>query len=120
MCDCTDGLSKNISYSYTGQRANSNMVIVDVKMLSGFIPVKSSVQKLQKQGQVKRTEVSTDRVLLYLEEVTSVTQHYSFMVEQEVPVQGLKPAFVTVYDYYEPGEKGMLMADLRIIANNIR
>lgn len=32
--------------SYTGERNVSNMVIVDVKMLSGFIPVKSSVRKV--------------------------------------------------------------------------
>lgn len=32
--------------SYTGERNGSNMVIVDVKMLSGFIPVKSSVRKV--------------------------------------------------------------------------
>lgn len=32
--------------SYTGERNGSNMVIVDVKMLSGFIPLKSSVRKV--------------------------------------------------------------------------
>lgn len=32
--------------SYAGERNGSNMVIVDVKMLSGFIPVKSSVRKV--------------------------------------------------------------------------
>ncbi|NXT80218.1 A2MG protein, partial [Atlantisia rogersi] len=35
-----------INVSYTGERNSSNMVIVDVKMLSGFIPVKSSVKKV--------------------------------------------------------------------------
>ncbi|KFQ51204.1 Alpha-2-macroglobulin, partial [Nestor notabilis] len=35
-----------INVSYTGERNGSNMVIVDVKMLSGFIPVKSSVRKV--------------------------------------------------------------------------
>ncbi|KFV71844.1 Alpha-2-macroglobulin, partial [Struthio camelus australis] len=35
-----------INVSYTGERNVSNMVIVDVKMLSGFIPVKSSVRKV--------------------------------------------------------------------------
>lgn len=33
-------------YSYTGGRPTSNMVIVDVKMVSGFIPVKTSVKKV--------------------------------------------------------------------------
>lgn len=45
------------------------MVIVDVKMLSGFIPVKSSVKKLQEMPQIERTEVSTNHVLIYFEKV---------------------------------------------------
>uniref|UniRef100_A0A8C3HLG6 Alpha-2-macroglobulin n=1 Tax=Chrysemys picta bellii TaxID=8478 RepID=A0A8C3HLG6_CHRPI len=36
----------SINISYTGKRPVSNMVIVDVKMLSGFIPVKTSVRKV--------------------------------------------------------------------------
>uniref|UniRef100_A0A8B9TFY6 Alpha-macroglobulin receptor-binding domain-containing protein n=1 Tax=Anas platyrhynchos TaxID=8839 RepID=A0A8B9TFY6_ANAPL len=53
-----------INVSYTGERNVSNMVIVDVKMLSGFIPVKSSVRK------VGRTDLSTNHVLVYLEKVS--------------------------------------------------
>ncbi|KAK0687175.1 PZP protein, partial [Pygoscelis papua] len=56
-----------INVSYTGERNGSNMVIVDVKMLSGFIPVKSSVRKVG--CCIKRTEVSTNHVLLYIEQV---------------------------------------------------
>uniref|UniRef100_A0A8D0FAV4 Alpha-macroglobulin receptor-binding domain-containing protein n=1 Tax=Strix occidentalis caurina TaxID=311401 RepID=A0A8D0FAV4_STROC len=88
-----------VNVSYTGERNGSNMVIVDVKMLSGFIPVKSSVRKIQ------RTEVSTNHVLLYIERV-SETLGFSFTVERDVPVRGLKPAQVKVYDYYETGERG--------------
>ncbi|KFQ80132.1 Alpha-2-macroglobulin, partial [Phoenicopterus ruber ruber] len=60
-----------INVSYTGERNGSNMVIVDVKMLSGFIPVKSSVRKLSNAWfhQIQRTEVSTNHVLLYIEQV---------------------------------------------------
>lgn len=36
-----------------------------------------------------------------------MTQSFSFTVELDVPVQGLKPAVVKVYDYYETGEKGL-------------
>ncbi|NXA11559.1 OVOS protein, partial [Sapayoa aenigma] len=32
--------------SYTGKRSSSNMLIIDVKMLSGFVPVKSSLDKV--------------------------------------------------------------------------
>uniref|UniRef100_A0A8B9I8T7 Alpha-2-macroglobulin n=1 Tax=Anser brachyrhynchus TaxID=132585 RepID=A0A8B9I8T7_9AVES len=84
-----------INVSYTGERNVSNMVIVDVKMLSGFIPVKSSVRK---PFQIQRTEVSSNHVLVYL---NHETLSFSFMVERDIPVQGLKPAQVKVYDYYE-------------------
>ncbi|XP_074445014.1 alpha-2-macroglobulin-like isoform X1 [Larus michahellis] len=95
-----------INVSYTGERNASNMVIVDVKMLSGFIPVKSSVRKLSTAWfhQIQRTEVSTNHVLLYIEQLSSQTLSFSFSVERDVPVRGLKPAQVKVYDYYETDE----------------
>uniref|UniRef100_A0A672V667 Alpha-2-macroglobulin n=1 Tax=Strigops habroptila TaxID=2489341 RepID=A0A672V667_STRHB len=90
--------------SYTGERNGSNMVIVDVKMLSGFIPVKSSVRKLEGHPLIERTEISTNHVLVYVEKLSSETLSFSFAVEQDIPVQGLKPAQVKVYDYYETDE----------------
>ncbi|NXX61349.1 OVOS protein, partial [Scopus umbretta] len=35
-----------LSASYTGNRKVSNMAIIDVKMLSGFVPVRSSLKKV--------------------------------------------------------------------------
>uniref|UniRef100_A0A8C0H0T5 Alpha-macroglobulin receptor-binding domain-containing protein n=1 Tax=Chelonoidis abingdonii TaxID=106734 RepID=A0A8C0H0T5_CHEAB len=93
-----------INISYTGKRPVSNMVIVDVKMLSGFIPVKSSVRKLEGHHHIHYTELSTNHVLLYMEQVSNVTQSFSFAVEQDFPIQSLKPALVKVYDYYETDE----------------
>ncbi|XP_062978548.1 alpha-2-macroglobulin-like [Elgaria multicarinata webbii] len=114
-----------INVSYTGKRHVSNMAIVDVKMLSGHFPVKSSVKKLEHQtnneftqetpGQfvghfdlqdhhIKRTEVTPGHVLLYLDQVTNKTQSFSFTVERDVAVQGLKAAVVKIYDYYETDE----------------
>uniref|UniRef100_A0A8C3TFQ9 Alpha-2-macroglobulin n=1 Tax=Chelydra serpentina TaxID=8475 RepID=A0A8C3TFQ9_CHESE len=93
-----------INISYTGKRPVSNMVIVDVKMLSGFIPVKTSVKKLKGHNHIHRTELSTNHVLLYMEQVSNVTQSFSFTVEQDFPVQSLKPVVVKVYDYYETDE----------------
>ncbi|KAM6292068.1 LOW QUALITY PROTEIN: alpha-2-macroglobulin [Porphyrio hochstetteri] len=93
-----------INVSYTGERNSSNMVIVDVKMLSGFIPVKSSVRKLEGRSVIERTELSTNHILVYLEKLSSETLSFSFTVERDIPVQGLKPAQVKVYDYYETDE----------------
>ncbi|NXR16378.1 PZP protein, partial [Semnornis frantzii] len=58
-----------INVSYAGERNGSNMVIVDVKMLSGFVPLKSSVRKLEGHPMIERTEMSNNHVLLYLEKV---------------------------------------------------
>ncbi|KAG8127379.1 hypothetical protein E2320_014332, partial [Naja naja] len=132
-----------MSVSYTGQRLVSNMAIVKINMLSGYIPEKSSIKqvffpqvpfsakssvlyflmqfnsmtmnatkalsisqmflplKLEKQGQIQKSEVNINHVLLYLDEVRNTSQTFSFTVEQETPVRGLKPALVKVYDYYE-------------------
>ncbi|KAK1341411.1 hypothetical protein QTO34_017817 [Cnephaeus nilssonii] len=94
----------HINISYIGERPSSNMVIVDVKMVSGFIPVKPSVKKLQKQPQIQRTEVSTNHVLIYFEELTKEALSFSFSVEQDIQVDHLKPASVKAYDYYETEE----------------
>uniref|UniRef100_A0A667GQ71 Pregnancy zone protein n=1 Tax=Lynx canadensis TaxID=61383 RepID=A0A667GQ71_LYNCA len=97
-------LQIHINISYTGERPSSNMAIVDVKMISGFIPVKSSVKKLQEKPQIQRTEVSTNHVLIYFEELTNQTLSFSFSVEQDIQVNNLKPATVKAYDYYETEE----------------
>ncbi|XP_030803159.1 alpha-2-macroglobulin [Camarhynchus parvulus] len=93
-----------INVSYTGERNVSNMVIVDVKMLSGFVPLKSSVRKLEAHPVIERTELNTNHVLLYLEKLGRDTLSFSFTVERDIPVRGLKPAQVKVYDYYETDE----------------
>nr|XP_026236338.1 pregnancy zone protein-like isoform X1 [Urocitellus parryii] len=106
-CDGIDAHRKfqiHINISYAGERPNSNMVIVDVKMISGFIPVKPSVKKLQEQPDIQRTEVSTNHVLIYLRKLTNKALSFSFLVEQDMQVKNLKPAIVKAYDYYETDE----------------
>uniref|UniRef100_A0A667GB78 Pregnancy zone protein n=1 Tax=Lynx canadensis TaxID=61383 RepID=A0A667GB78_LYNCA len=87
-------LQIHINISYTGERPSSNMAIVDVKMISGFIPVKSSVKKL-----------ILDSNLVFLSpQLTNQTLSFSFSVEQDIQVNNLKPATVKAYDYYETEE----------------
>ncbi|XP_006914785.1 pregnancy zone protein [Pteropus alecto] len=106
-CDGIDSHKKfqiHINISYTGERPSSNMVIVDVKMVSGFIPVKPSVKKLQARPQIQRTEVNTNHVLIYFDKITKQALSFSFSVEQDIQVGNLKPAIVKAYDYYETEE----------------
>uniref|UniRef100_A0A8D2AJW3 PZP alpha-2-macroglobulin like n=1 Tax=Sciurus vulgaris TaxID=55149 RepID=A0A8D2AJW3_SCIVU len=93
-----------LNISYTGSRPVSNMVIADIKMISGFIPLKPTVKMLERSSYISRTEVSNNHVLIYVDQVTNQTQSFSFTVLQDIPVRGLKPAIVKVYDYYETDE----------------
>nr|XP_054300042.1 alpha-1-macroglobulin-like [Pongo pygmaeus] len=80
------------------------MAIIDVKMLSGFVPDRSSVKKLQEDGKVQRVEIKTTHVFFYLENVTQKEIQFSFSVKQDALVSNIKPASVQLYDYYETDE----------------
>uniref|UniRef100_A0A7M4F4L7 Alpha-macroglobulin receptor-binding domain-containing protein n=1 Tax=Crocodylus porosus TaxID=8502 RepID=A0A7M4F4L7_CROPO len=60
----------SISASYTGKRNVSNMAIIDVQMLSGFVPVKSSWQKLLDDNTVMQVETKQNHILFYLDSVS--------------------------------------------------
>uniref|UniRef100_A0A8C5GA48 Alpha-2-macroglobulin-like n=1 Tax=Gouania willdenowi TaxID=441366 RepID=A0A8C5GA48_GOUWI len=67
---------------YSGMENTTNMVILDIKVLSGFVPSPESM---------KRVEDFKITSLLFL--------------IQEVPVQNMKPAVVKIYDYYQPDDQ---------------
>ncbi|XP_063290826.1 alpha-2-macroglobulin-like [Pelobates fuscus] len=97
-------LQIHMTAEYTGSREKSNMALIEVKMLSGFIPMKKSVRELEKSKVIQRSDIQTDMVTLYLDELGHTPLRLSFMVEQDIEVKNLKPATVKIYDYYETGE----------------
>ncbi|XP_063999068.1 ovostatin-like [Pogoniulus pusillus] len=91
--------------SYTGKHRSSNMVIIDVKMISGFVPVKSSLDKLIDDHEVMQVETKKNHLLLYLENITQKKRkEITFSVEQDFIVSHPKSAAVQIYDYYETEE----------------
>ncbi|NWI30210.1 OVOS protein, partial [Sula dactylatra] len=93
-----------LSASYTGNRKVSNMAIIDVKMLSGFVPVRSSLRKLQYQNSVvDHVDIKNNHILFYLQKASKEIS-FSFRVEQSLPVSDIKPVPVHMYDYYETDE----------------
>nr|XP_023404495.1 LOW QUALITY PROTEIN: ovostatin homolog 2-like [Loxodonta africana] len=99
-----------VTFSYTGIRNNSNMIIADVKMLSGFTPVMSSLEELENNGRVMKTEVKSGHVLFYLDNVKKEAKSFTFSVEQSNLVSNIRPASVMVYDYYEKGRQATTMS----------
>ncbi|XP_051635855.1 alpha-2-macroglobulin-like protein 1 [Manacus candei] len=89
---------------YTGNRVSTNMVLIQVELLSGYSPVAGSLEELKKMPSVKKVESEADQVVLYLEELTRQPQTYTFLVEQDMQVKDRKPANIKVYDYYMPEE----------------
>ncbi|NXM21006.1 OVOS protein, partial [Ploceus nigricollis] len=94
-----------LSASYTGNRNVSNMAIIDVKMLSGFVPEESSLKKLRYENSVvDRVDIKNNHILFYLQKVSQKEISFSFGVEQSLPVSDIKPVPVHIYDYYETDE----------------
>uniref|UniRef100_A0ABM5FQT5 Alpha-2-macroglobulin-like protein 1 isoform X1 n=1 Tax=Pogona vitticeps TaxID=103695 RepID=A0ABM5FQT5_9SAUR len=106
--DCSQNSIKQfdvyLQVSYTGERETSNMVILEVNMLSGFRPMKKSVKKLLGMTQVKNVEIENDKVNIYLDQMDNNVQKYNFSVKQRTEVLDLKAATVKVYDYYHPDD----------------
>ncbi|NWQ90632.1 A2ML1 protein, partial [Burhinus bistriatus] len=90
---------------YTGDRPTTNMVVIEAKLPSGYIPDKSSVVELKRQKLVKKVEVQPDQVTIYLDQLTKEEETFAFTATQDFPVRNLQPATVTLYDYYETSDR---------------
>ncbi|XP_037124450.1 alpha-2-macroglobulin-like protein 1 isoform X2 [Syngnathus acus] len=91
--------------SYQGRREETNMVIVNIKLLSGHILEKSSVESLKNDRSVKRVDLDEGYINIYLDGLKKgETVLYSMTLEQDVPVRNLKAAVVKVYDYYQTSD----------------
>ncbi|KAK2846828.1 hypothetical protein Q5P01_009827 [Channa striata] len=102
----TPKLTLNLKSLYSGKENRTNMVILDIKMLSGFVPNPESLTSLQRALLVDRVEQKEDHVLVYIRELPkNIPIYHSLELIQEVPVQSLKPAVVQIYDYYQPSDQ---------------
>ncbi|XDB50788.1 hypothetical protein AB1E18_004350 [Capra hircus] len=101
---------------YTGNHNNSNMVLVDVKMLSGFTPVMSSIEELENSGQVMKSEFKNDHVLFYLENISGTAKSFTLSVEQINHVANIQPSPVMVYNYYEKDEYALASYNINSVS----
>uniref|UniRef100_A0A8P4KSL4 Alpha-2-macroglobulin n=1 Tax=Dicentrarchus labrax TaxID=13489 RepID=A0A8P4KSL4_DICLA len=91
-----------LHYRYSGKENTTNMVILDIKILSGFVPDPESLKRVSALL-VDRVEQKEDHVLVYIQE--DIPINHSLELIQELPVQNLKPAVVKIYDYYQPSDQ---------------
>ncbi|KAL3865695.1 hypothetical protein ACJMK2_043057 [Sinanodonta woodiana] len=94
----------------------SNMAIVEVKMVTGWIPVKSTVKELVATDQIQKFEINPDNVDFYFDEFDSRERCFAFEVEQsDIEVSNPKPALIKVYDYYEIKDSVMTLYEIKTI-----
>ncbi|KAL3865691.1 hypothetical protein ACJMK2_043055 [Sinanodonta woodiana] len=94
----------------------SSMAIVEVKMVTGWIPVKSSVKELVATNQIQKFEINPDNVDFYFDEFDSRERCFAFEVEQsDIEVSNPKPALIKVYDYYEIKDSVMTLYEIKTI-----
>uniref|UniRef100_A0AAY4ACP1 Alpha-2-macroglobulin-like protein 1 n=1 Tax=Denticeps clupeoides TaxID=299321 RepID=A0AAY4ACP1_9TELE len=92
-----------ISVKYDGPQELTNMIIVDVKMLSGFT---ADPDSLESSVLVDRVDQKDDHIIIYVRELSKgIPLFYNLMIREDIPVRNLKPAVVKVYDYYHTSDK---------------
>ena len=97
-------MNLNACASYLLRDGKSNMAVIEVTLVSGYIPDKEHLKKIVGlgTGDVKRYEVDGNKIQFYIDEMTPKEICVKFDVLKEVDVADPKPGNVRVYDYYEP------------------
>ncbi|XP_015109865.1 alpha-2-macroglobulin-like [Diachasma alloeum] len=80
----------------------SNMALLEIGMISGFIPDKGTLHALLEEPstRVKRFEEERDSVTMYFDKLTGERTCISFLVTRENIVEKAEPAIIKLYDYY--------------------
>ncbi|RXN18980.1 alpha-2-macroglobulin-like protein [Labeo rohita] len=108
--DCnTLGQNFNLNFTvkYDGLLESTNMVIVDIKLLSGFTADTSMLKTFSGMyvSLVERVDAKDDHVIVYLKEISkNIPKNYQIQMKKVLPVRNLKPAVVKVYDYYQTSD----------------
>uniref|UniRef100_A0A3Q1I8X8 Alpha-2-macroglobulin bait region domain-containing protein n=1 Tax=Anabas testudineus TaxID=64144 RepID=A0A3Q1I8X8_ANATE len=91
---------------YSGRREETNMAIINIKLLSGYILDKTSLNL--NDNSVKRVDLEEGFINIYLDGLKKEkTNMYSVTLEEDLPVRNLKPAVVKVYDYYQTSDEAV-------------
>ncbi|XP_021250061.1 alpha-2-macroglobulin-like protein 1 isoform X3 [Numida meleagris] len=103
----THVLTVHILASYIGSRVTSNMVIMEVSLLSGFVLAPGSRMLLEHKTIIKKIEVKADVIYIYLDKLSGESQTFILQLEQIIKMKNLKPTTIKIYDYYQPEERAL-------------
>ncbi|XP_062335112.1 alpha-2-macroglobulin-like protein 1 [Osmerus eperlanus] len=109
LCKPKPSLKVVVTVRYNAQRKETNMVIIDFKLLSGFILDKSSLDALKTTNAVKRVDEKDGNVIIYVERLMQKEpMSFTLFILENFSVKNLKPAVVKVYDYYKTSDAAVV------------
>ncbi|XP_069170765.1 alpha-2-macroglobulin-like [Procambarus clarkii] len=89
--------------SYRLPDGKSNMAVIEVNLISGYIPEKDDLKELLKKDKnIKRYDVDGSKIAFYIEELIAKDTCANFRVIRDIEVEEVKPGTVRLYDYYQP------------------
>ncbi|KAK6643487.1 hypothetical protein RUM43_004992 [Polyplax serrata] len=90
-----------ICVRYKRAKDKINMAVLEVPMVSGYYPDRTSLYEIRttKKG-VRRWEEYEEKVNFYFEDLKNKKICVNFLVVQEVCVENSGPALIKLYDYY--------------------
>uniref|UniRef100_A0A667YWD3 Alpha-2-macroglobulin bait region domain-containing protein n=1 Tax=Myripristis murdjan TaxID=586833 RepID=A0A667YWD3_9TELE len=110
--DCKTSLRPKVNLKltseYRGKESTTNMVILDIKVLSGFVPDPQGIHS--DDYQVISSRSVTDHAICFFfffcqQLLPGIPIDHNLELVQELPMQNLKAAVVKIYDYYQPSKQ---------------
>ncbi|RVE75124.1 hypothetical protein OJAV_G00013730 [Oryzias javanicus] len=97
-----------VHVKFQGSRDETNMVVINIKLLSGYVLQDNSLKMLNENRLVKRVDVEDGFINIYLDGLKKGQKEtFDVTLEEDQQVENLKPAVVKVYDYYQTSDEAV-------------
>ncbi|RVE75122.1 hypothetical protein OJAV_G00013710 [Oryzias javanicus] len=97
-----------VHVKFQGSRDETNMVVINIKLLSGYVLQDNSLKMLRENRLVKRVDVEDGFINIYLDGLKKGQEEtFDVTLEEDQQVENLKPGVVKVYDYYQTSDEAV-------------
>merc|ERR1712004_251752 len=101
-----DAEKVNFCASYTGTKEKTNMVVIEIELLSGFVPTKEALVSLKNTKSIKKVEYDEKEstIALYFNEMSKSNFCHDIQVQENNKVEDRQDALAKIYDYYDQND----------------
>ncbi|GAB6021604.1 CD109 molecule [Chamberlinius hualienensis] len=98
-----DSFDLTVCAIYEGEDKNSNMAVIEMNLPSGYVVDSETLPHIGDQSRLKRvdTKEGGTKVEIYYDQLNDIEVCPHITAYRTFPVANVKPAAVSVYDYYE-------------------